>query len=69
MTGRERLNRVLAIVLVVWGAGMVVSGLAKGAPSADSAYSAYSGGQMMAFVLGFVCVGAGLWTLFKKRPS
>jgi uncharacterized membrane protein len=66
MTGRERLNRVLAIVLVVWGAGMVVSGLAKGAPSADSAYS---GGQMMAFVLGFVCVGAGLWTLFKKRPS
>jgi hypothetical protein len=66
MTGRERLNRVLAIVLVVWGAGMVVSGLAKGAPSVDSAYS---GGQLMAFVLGFVCIGAGLRTLVKKRPS
>jgi hypothetical protein len=44
---------------------MVVSGLATGAPSVDSAYSS---GQLMAFVLGFVCVGAGLRTLVTKRP-
>jgi hypothetical protein len=66
MTTRDNVNRVLAIVLVVWGGGMVLSGFVRGLPSADDAYSA---GQLAAFVLGFVMVIAGLRTLLRKRPS
>jgi len=63
---RARLNRILAVILVLWGAGLVVSGFARGLPSGDSAYGA---GQVSAFGFGFVLVAAGLWTLLKKHPS
>jgi hypothetical protein len=66
MTTRARINRVLAVILVLWGGAMVLSGFTRGVPSADSAYSA---GQLTAFILGFVMVAAGLWTLLRKRPS
>ena len=66
MTKRAGLNRALAVVLVLWGGGVVVSGLARGLPSGDSAYSA---GQLAAFGFGFILVAAGLWTLLKKHPS
>jgi hypothetical protein len=66
LTKRARLNRVLAVVLVLWGGGIVVSGFSNGLPSADSAYGA---GRLAAFGFGFVLVAAGLWTLLKKQPS
>ena len=66
MTKRARLNRVLAVILVLWGGGIVVSGLSSGLPSGDSAYGA---GQLAGFGFEFVLVAAGLWTLLKKQPS
>jgi hypothetical protein len=66
MTTRDKVNRLLAVVLVVWGGGMVLSGFARGLPSADGAYGA---GQLAAFVFGFVMVIAGLRTLLSRRPS
>jgi hypothetical protein len=66
MSSRARLNRVLAVILVLWGGGIVISTLARGVPSAESAYSA---GRLTAFVFGFVLVAAGVRALVKKHPS
>jgi hypothetical protein len=48
---------ILAFVITIWGAGIVLRGL-LGEGLAGS--GAYGGGQMFAFVLGFVMFGAGL---------
>lgn len=48
---------VLAIVITLWGAGIVLRGL-LGAGLDGS--GAHGGGQMAAFLFGFVMVGAGL---------
>jgi hypothetical protein len=66
MTKRARVNRVLAVVLVLWGGGIVISGFSRGLPSADSAYSA---GQLAAFGFGFILVAAGLRTLLNKHDG
>jgi hypothetical protein len=66
MSNRARLNRVLAVVLVVWGGGIVISTLVRGIPSAESAYSA---GRLTAFIFGFVLLAAGVRALVKKHPS
>lgn len=66
MSSRGKLNRVLAVVLVLWGGGMVVSGLVRGVPSGESAYGA---GQLAAFGFGFLVLAVGLWTLFKRSGA
>ena len=66
MARRSRLNRVLAVVLVLWAGGIVISGLVRGLPSGDGAYGA---GQLAAFGFGFVLVASGLWALLGKRAG
>jgi hypothetical protein len=48
---------ILAIVITVWGAGIVLRGLLGDGLSGSGAYG---GGQMFALLLGFVMFGAGL---------
>lgn len=53
---------ILAIVITLWGAGIVLRGL-LGDGLAGS--GAYGGGQMAAFIFGFVMVGAGMRHIVK----
>lgn len=53
---------ILAIVITLWGAGIVLRGL-LGDGLAGS--GAYGGGQMAAFIFGFVMVGAGVRHIVK----
>jgi hypothetical protein len=48
---------ILAIVITVWGAGIVLRGLLGDGLSGSGAYG---GGQTAAFLFGFVMFGAGL---------
>ena len=48
---------ILAIVITIWGAGIVLRGLLG---SGLDGSGAYGGGQMFAFILGFAMVGAGV---------
>jgi hypothetical protein len=48
---------ILAIVITVWGAGIVLRGLLGEGLDGSGAYG---GGQMAAFLFGFVMFGAGL---------
>jgi hypothetical protein len=48
---------ILAIVITIWGAGIVLRGLLGDGISGSGAYGA---GQMGAFIFGFVMLGAGV---------
>lgn len=64
MSKRARLNRIFAVIFIVWGGAIIVSGLTRGLPSGSTAYGA---GQLTAFFFGFVMVGVGVWTLAGLR--
>ena len=53
---------ILAILITIWGAGIVLRGLLG---SGLDGSGAYGGGQMFAFILGFVMVGAGARQIVK----
>jgi hypothetical protein len=53
---------ILAIVITIWGAGIVLRGLLGDGVSGSGAYG---GGQMVAFIFGFVMVGAGVRHIVK----
>jgi hypothetical protein len=61
MSRRDRVNRILAVIIVLWGGGLIGTGLARG----FSAGNAYEAGQLAAFVFGFVLVGVGIATLVR----
>jgi Zn-dependent protease with chaperone function len=60
MSKRARLNRIFAIIFVVWGGAIITFGVAKGVPSGDTAYGA---GQLVGFGFGFVILTTGVWSL------
>jgi hypothetical protein len=64
MSTRARLNRIFAVIFILWGGAIIVSGIARGLPSGKTAYGA---GQLTAFLFGFVMVGVGVWTLAGLR--
>ncbi len=64
MTTRARLNRIFAFLFLLWGGALIGSGIAKGLPSADTAYGA---GQLAAFFFGFLLVAVGGRTLVGLR--
>lgn len=55
-------NLIIAIILTVWGAGIVLRGLFGDGVAGDGAYGA---GQTAAFLIGFVMFGAGVRFLVK----
>jgi hypothetical protein len=55
-------NLVLAIILTIWGAGIVLRGLFGDGLSGGGSYGT---GQFAAFLFGFVMVGAGVRFLVK----
>jgi hypothetical protein len=55
-------NLVIAIIVTVWGAGIVISGLLRDHPDTSTAYGT---GQMLGFLFGFVMLGAGVRALIK----
>jgi hypothetical protein len=59
VTTRARLNRILAIILVLWGGALVGAGIARGL----SAGNAYEAGRLGAAVFGVVLVAVGLRSL------
>ena len=54
---------ILAIVITIWGAGIVLRGLLGDGPSGSGAYAA---GQLTGFVVGLVMVGAGLRLILRR---
>jgi hypothetical protein len=64
MSKRARLNRIFAVIFILWGGGIAISGIVKGLPSGSTAYGA---GQLTAFGFGFVMVAVGVWTLVGLR--
>jgi hypothetical protein len=61
---RARLNRIFAVIFILWGGGIAISGIVRGLPSGSTAYGA---GQLTAFGFGFVMVAVGVWTLVGLR--
>lgn len=59
-------NRILAVIAVLWGSAMIVSGLTKGIPAPTSSYGA---GGFTAFLFGIALFAAGGWALFIRRRS
>lgn len=59
VTTRARLNRILAIILVLWGGALVGTGIARGL----SAGNAYEAGRLGAAVFGLVLVAVGIRSL------
>jgi hypothetical protein len=59
VTTRARLNRILAIILVLWGGALVGTGIARG----FSAGNAYEAGKLGASVFGLVLIAAGIRSL------
>ena len=64
MSKRARLNRIFAVIFILWGGAIVISGIARGLHSGGTAYGA---GQLTAFGFGFLMVAVGVWTLVGLR--
>jgi hypothetical protein len=59
-------NTILAIIAVLWGVAMIISGLAKGIPTPTSSYGA---GGFAAFLFGIALFSAGGWALHRRRSQ
>ncbi len=59
-------NTILGVLGVLWGGGLVVSGLAKGVPAPTSSYGT---GAFAGFVFGVALFAAGAWALLARRRS
>jgi hypothetical protein len=59
VTPRARLNRILAIILVLWGGALIGTGIARGL----SAGNAYEAGRLGAAVFGVLLVAVGMRSL------
>ena len=56
-------NVILGTIGVLWGGGMIISGLGNAASSESGAYAA---GSLTASVFGAALLAAGSWTLIKR---
>jgi hypothetical protein len=57
-------NTILGVIGVLWGGGIIVSGLAKGIPTLSNAHGSAA---FVAFLFGLALVAAGSWALLHRR--
>jgi hypothetical protein len=63
---RTRLNRIAAVVFVLWGSAIIIFGMARGLHSGGTAYGA---GRLVGFGFGFVILTVGVWSLWGPRAA
>jgi hypothetical protein len=66
MSKRRRLNRIAAVVFILWGSAIIIFGMARGLHSGGTAYGA---GRLAGFGFGFVILTAGVWGLWGPRAA
>jgi hypothetical protein len=57
-------NKILGVIGVVWGGGLLVSALTKGVPVPTSSYGT---GAFVGFLFGVALLAAGVWTLASRH--